>query len=141
MKKLLCSLLLAGCTAAALADIQDPPMNDQGPTRKLGRALANITCGFTELPSTVAIINEREGNAAAGRYGIIKGFGRSFFRFGAGLYEFVTFPFPTYKGSYRPFYRSNIPWTHGGWEEFPPELGFETRFSYNRVNGAYSSGY
>ena len=57
---------------------------------------------------------------AALSYGVIKGFGRWFFRFGAGWYEFATFPFPTYKGSYRPFYRPNIPWIHGGWEEFPP---------------------
>jgi hypothetical protein len=30
------------------------------------------------------------------------------------------------------------PWIHGGYEEFPPELGFQSRFSYIRD---YSSGY
>ncbi len=141
MKTLLCFLLAAGFGTLSFADIQDPPMNDFGPTRKLGRALANIFEGVTELPSTIAMVNYGEGNSAASSYGVIKGFGRWFFRFGAGWYELVTFPFPTYKGSYRPFYRSNIPWIHGGWEEFPPELGFDTRFNYNRENSNVSSAY
>ncbi|MEA3188897.1 MAG: hypothetical protein QOD99_2727 [Chthoniobacter sp.] len=137
MKLLLCFLLLSGFAAVALADIQDPPANDQGPTRKLGRGLSNILYCWTEIPDTIATMNEREGNAAAGSYGVVKGFGRAFFRFGAGWYEFALFPVPTYKGSYRPFYRPNIPWIHGGWQEFPPELGFETRLRYVRENGAY----
>jgi len=140
MKKLLVSLSLIGITTAlALADIHDPPANDYGPTRKLGRALANInplSC-LTEIPDTIATINEREGNSAAASYGVVKGFGRAFFRFGVGWYEFATWPFPTYKGSYRPPYPSNIPWIHGGYEEFPPELGFDTRYRYTRDNGAY----
>ena len=135
---LLCSLLLL-TAAACYADIQDPPANDQGPTRKLGRALANIDPlgALTEFPNTIAEINQREGNSAAMTYGVVKGIGRVFFRFGAGWYEFVTFPFPTYKGSYRPFYRSNIPWIHGGYEEFPPELGWKSRFDYVQENTAY----
>ncbi len=124
-------------TTAAFADIQDPPINDQGPTRKLGRGLSNIFFGMTEVPNTIAMINNREGNAAAASYGVVKGFGRWFFRFGAGWYEFLTFPIPTYKGSYRPFYRPNIPWIHGGWEEFPPELGWDSRKNYNTENTAY----
>jgi hypothetical protein len=44
----------------------------------------------------------------------------------------VTFPFPTVKGSYRPPYRSDIPWIKSGYQEFPPELGFETRYNYVR---------
>lgn len=135
MKKLLCFLLITGTAAVALADIQDPPANDYGPTRKLGRSLANLNplTSLSEIPDTIATINEREGNAAAASYGVIKGFGRFFFRFGVGVYEFATFPFPTYKGSYRPPYRSNVPWIHGGYEEFPPELGFNSRFRYTRA--------
>lgn len=136
MKKLLSSLLLALTAAAAFADIQDPPANDYGPTRKLGRAIANMDplIALSEIPDTIGTINEREGNAAAASYGVIKGFGRYFFRFGVGIYEFATFPFPTYKGSYRPPYRSNVPWVHGGYEEFPPELGFNSRYRYTRAN-------
>ena len=135
MKKLLCFLLLITGTAA-IADIQDPPAADYGPTRKLGRGLANLNpfVSLSEIPDTIATINEREGNAAAASYGIVKAFGRAFFRFGVGFYEVTTFPFPTYKGSYRPPYRSNVPWVHGGYEEFPPELGFNSRFRYVRAN-------
>lgn len=139
MKTLFSFLLLATLSTVAFADIQDPPANDYGPTRKLGRGIANIfpLTHLTELSNTLCLINNREGNSAAWSYGVVKGVGRVFFRFGAGIYEFATFPFPTYKGSYRPFYKSNIPWIHGGYEEFPPELGFETRYSYVRENTVY----
>jgi putative exosortase-associated protein (TIGR04073 family) len=132
MKTLLSAITVLSLSAIALADIHDPPMNDQGPTRKLGRGIANIAFGATEILETPARINEREGNAAAASYGVVKGIGRFFFRFGKGVYEVVTFPFPTYKDSYRPAYRLDPPWIHGGYEEFPPELGFQTRFNYNR---------
>ncbi|MHA3774221.1 exosortase system-associated protein, TIGR04073 family [Verrucomicrobiota bacterium sgz303538] len=132
MKTLLSAFTLVSLSAIALADIHDPPMNDQGPTRKLGRGLANIAFGVTEIIQTPAEINEREGNAAAASYGVVKGFGRFFFRIGMGVYDVVTHPFPTYKDSYRPPYKLDPPWIHGGYEEFPPELGFETRFNYNR---------
>ena len=130
MKSLLTILLAVAFGAAAYADIQSPPMTDMGPTRKLGRGLANMLFGFSELPYTVATINDRQGNGAAWGYGVVKGFGRSLFRFGVGWYEILTFPAPCYKSSYRPPYPSNIPWTQGGYEEFPPELGFETRYEY-----------
>ena len=135
---LLCSLLLL-VGVACYADIQDPPANDYGPTRKLARALANICplTACTEIPDTIGMINIREGNTAAWTYGPVKGVGRMFYRFGFGWYEFLTFPFPTYKGSYRPFYRSNIPWIHGGYEEFPPEVGFKTKYNYAQQEGAY----
>lgn len=135
--KLLFSLFLLTFTASLFADIQDPPMNEQGPTRKLGRGISNIVFCLNELPHTVGMINEREGNEAALSYGIVKGAGRVFYRFGKGVYEFVTFPFPRYKGSYRPAYDSNIPWIHGGYSEFPPELGFETRYRYSRNYNVY----
>ena len=132
MKKLLCSLLLLTVAASCYADIQDPPANDYGPTRKLARAIANICplTALTEIPTSIGLMNNREGNAAAATYGVAQGIGRYFARMGFGWYEFVTFPFPTYKGSYRPFYRDNIPWVHGGYSEFPPELTWKSRLDY-----------
>lgn len=132
MKTLLSALTVLSLSAIALADIHDPPMNDHGPTRKLGRGLGNILFGVTEIIQTPAEINEREGNSAAASYGVVKGIGRFFFRFGMGVYDVVTHPFPTYKESYRPPYQLDPPWIHGGYEEFPPELGYETRFNYVR---------
>jgi putative exosortase-associated protein (TIGR04073 family) len=134
---LLIGALAMAFAANAMADIQDPPGNDYGPTRKLGRSLANITYGFTEVPQSLCQLNGREGNNAAASYGVVRGFGRFFFRFGAGVYELVTAPFPTYKGSYRPFYKDNVPWIHGGYSEFPPELGFESHYDYSRAQTDY----
>jgi putative exosortase-associated protein (TIGR04073 family) len=137
MKKFLCFLLIAGFTAAAHADIQDPPAHEQGPTRKLGRAISNICFGITEVPYTIEVTNELEGNSAAASYGVIKGVGRAFYRAGAGWAELLTWTLPTFKGSYRPFYRSDIPWINGGFTEFPPELGFETKYHYSRYTEDY----
>ena len=80
----------------------------------------------------MAAVNYDEGNSAAWSYGIVRGIGRSFARLGYGIYDMVTFPFPTVKGTYRPPYRSDIPWINSGYQEFPPELGFETRYHYVR---------
>lgn len=135
MKTLLCSLLLL-TAVSCYADIQDPPANDYGPTRKLSRALANICplTALTEIPNSIALQQNREGDASAATYGVVQGFGRYFARMGFGWYEFLTFPFPTYKGSYRPFYRDNVPWIHGGYSEFPPELGWKSRLNYVQAN-------
>jgi putative exosortase-associated protein (TIGR04073 family) len=132
MKTLLSISILSLLTLSAFADIQDPPMNDYGPTRKLGRGLSNLAFASTEIVFNPAVMNEREGNAAGFFYGGVKGFGRFFYRMGIGLHEIATHPFATYKGSYRPPYKSNIPWINGGYEEFPPELGFESRYRYTR---------
>jgi putative exosortase-associated protein (TIGR04073 family) len=139
MKILLCSLLLI-TAAASYGDIQDPPANDYGPTRKLGRAIANICplTAFADVSNSIGEMNVREGNSTAFTYGVVQGFGRFFARMGYGWYEFVTFPFPTYKGSYRPFYRDNVPWIHGGIEEFPPELGYKTKYDYVQENTAFN---
>jgi len=139
MKSLLLSAIaVMSLSAIALADIHDPPMNDYGPTRKLGRGLANVLFGWAEVPEAIAEVNERDGNAAAVTYGVVRGFGRFFFRFGSGVYEVSTHPFPTYRASYRPPYKLQTPWIHGGYEEFPPELGFESRYRYIRT---YDAGY
>ncbi len=109
-------------------------MNDFGPTRKLGRGISNIFFGITELPWTMMDVNYYEGNAAGFSYGVVRGAGRSFARFGMGWYEVLTFPFPLERSSYRPPYRSDIPWIHSGYQEFPPELGWESRYNYVRFS-------
>lgn len=137
MKFLLSISLVAAFAAAAIADIQAPPMSDFGPTRKLGRGLSNILFGVTEIPYTMCLINDTEGNSAAFSYGIVKGVHRAAYRFGKGWYDVVTGPVPSYKDSYRPPYRSNLIWGHNGYSEFPPELGFESRYGYVRNGGVY----
>jgi putative exosortase-associated protein (TIGR04073 family) len=116
------------------ADIQAPPASDYGATRKLGRGLGNIAFGLTEIPFQMSVINDIEGNSAAFSYGLVRGVGRVFARLGFGIYEVALFPFPTHNGSYYPPYRSDIPWINSGYSEFPPELGFETRYDYSRLS-------
>lgn len=130
-KTLVAVLALAACASSAVADIQAPPATDFGPTRKLGRGISNVLWGFTELPYTMCSINDTQGNSAAFGYGILKGTGRSLFRFGVGWYEIFTFASPCYKSSYRPVYIPvNTPWKQGNFQEFPPELGWESRYNY-----------
>jgi putative exosortase-associated protein (TIGR04073 family) len=126
-------LLMLAFAATAHADIQAPPASDYGPTRKLGRGIGNIAFGITEIPDNLAAINYSEGNSAAWSYGLVRGIGRTFARLGYGVYEVVLFPFPTQRGTYRPPYRSDIPWINSGYQEFPPELGFDTRYDYSRT--------
>ena len=133
MKSLLCSLLLTVCAVGIVhADIQAPPVSNQGPTRKLGRGLANVLFAVTDWQQSIAEANDNEGNSAGAAYGFVRGAGRFFMRTGAGLYEMATFPFPLDKGKYTPILRNDVPWIHSGYSEFPPELGFESRYNYVR---------
>lgn len=132
MNRLLLALLLVGFAGSSLADIQDPPAADQSPTRKLSRGLANMVLGWTEIPVTIGKVNSDEGNAAAASYGVVRGTGRAFARFGVGFYEALLFPIPVYKDTYAPVLRSDVPWIHRGYSEFPPELGNESKYPYVR---------
>ncbi|MFV0338329.1 MAG: exosortase system-associated protein, TIGR04073 family [Chthoniobacterales bacterium] len=119
-------------SSIVMADIQAPPASDYGPTRKLGRGISNIVFAPTELLDSMASINYSEGNSAAWGYGLVRGIGRSFARLGYGFYEAVLFAVPNYKGTYEQPYPSDIPWIYSGYSEFPPEIGFETRYNYVR---------
>ncbi|MBS0658558.1 MAG: exosortase system-associated protein, TIGR04073 family [Verrucomicrobia bacterium] len=125
-------LALVLVTPLARADIQAPPASDQGPTRKLGRGISNVFWATNELVETVRLVDEAEGNDALG-YGTVKGLGRMFARMGVGVFEILTFPWPTNKGKYTPHLRPAIPWIYSGYEEFPPELGWESRYPYARA--------
>jgi putative exosortase-associated protein (TIGR04073 family) len=133
MKKLLLIAVAGvGLAANAVADIQDPPGNDYGPTRKLGRGISNFLFASTELPDTVCKVSKTEGNVAAAGYGVVRGLGRSAARHATGLYEIFTFASPTWRNSFRPVLPNDIPWIHGGYAEFAPELGNESKYPYCR---------
>ena len=133
MNKLVATALVVGFATAAFADIQDPPANRYGPTRKLGRGISNLLFGIAELPTTIARVNEREGNSAAAGYGVVRGVSRSYVRIQAGLFEIFSFPFPVNRRSYYPILRPPIPYLEAGYEEFPPELGNESKYPYVRM--------
>ena len=132
MKNSFLPLLALVLAPVALADIQDPPSNDYGPTRKLGRGLSNFFLAPAEIPVTIAKINENEGNSAAFGYGVVRGLGRSVTRHIAGFLEIVLWPVPAWKQSYYPLLPSDVPWIHAGYPEFPPELGNESKYPYVR---------
>jgi putative exosortase-associated protein (TIGR04073 family) len=132
MKTLLTVALLMAVAAMCRADIHDPPSNDYGPTRKLGRGISNLLFGVTELPTTIAKVNDTEGNSAAAGYGVVRGVGRSVMRMQAGIFEILTFPIPAVRGTYFPVLESDIHWIHAGYKEFPPELGNESKYPYAR---------
>ena len=132
MKQSLVLAIVAAFSATALADIQDPPGNDYGPTRKLGRGLSNLFLGGSEVFVTVGTVNTYEGNSAAAGYGVVRGFGRGVTRHAAGFLEVVTWPFPCWHESYFPLLPPDIPYIHAGYAEFPPELGNESKYPYVR---------
>jgi putative exosortase-associated protein (TIGR04073 family) len=132
MKKLIISSLMLGLVGTVLGDIQDPPANDYGPTRKLGRGLSNFFIAPAEVFVTVTTINTYDGNSAAAGYGVVRGVGRSGARHIAGLIEMLTFPFPIWRDSYYPMLPPDIPYIHAGYSEFPPELGNESKYPYVR---------
>lgn len=133
MRTLLTTAFILGLAAHAFADIQDPPSNNYGPTRKLGRGLSNLFLGIAELPVTIGQVNKVEGGSAAAGYGVLRGLGRSGMRMGSGLFEVVTFPFPIHRNSYYPLLPSDGLNVHGGYPEFPPELGNESKYPYVRI--------
>lgn len=132
MKRLIVVPLMLGLVGTVLGDIQDPPANDYGPTRKLGRGLSNFFIAPAEVFVTVTTINTYDGNSAAAGYGVVRGVGRSGARHIAGLIEMLTFPFPIWRDSYYPMLPPDIPYIHAGYSEFPPELGNESKYPYVR---------
>ena len=130
MKTLL--LVLVVFAGSAFADIQDPPSNDYGPTRKLGRGLSNLLFAPAEIFVTVTTVNTNEGNSTAAGYGVVRGVGRSAMRRLTGLVEILTFPIPTWHESYCPMLPPDVPYIHAGYAEFPPELGQESKYPYVR---------
>lgn len=131
--KIAVAIFAAGAIASsALADIHDPPSNDYGPTRKLGRGLSNFFIAPAEIPVSICKINTYEGNSAAAGYGVVRGVGRSAIRHLAGFVEAVTAPFPINHGTFYPILPLDVHNIHGGYSEFPPELGNETKYEYTR---------
>ena len=121
-------------SSLAYGDIQAPPASHWTWSRKLSRSLANIAYGSTELPTTWNRIERTDGVNAAFSGAIVDGSVRSVVRLGYGLFELVTFPFPAYKGGYRPPFHKKDSMDHWrGYEEFPPQLGFLSQSRYCRT--------
>ena len=138
MRKLILIASICALSGAAYADIQAPPGAEYTAQRKLGRAISNILYSVVEIPEQIGRKTEDHGRKAGFSYGAIDGTHRFLRRFGYGWYELFTFYCPTYHGTFKPPYqRCGQDWRiemnpKGGLSEFPPELGFETYYGYNR---------
>ena len=136
MKKTLILLLTIGIAGISMADFQAPPAAKHTVLRKLSRALANIVYGVTEIPVQWVRSDYEGGSSEAAAYGTVYGGGKTLARLGYGIYELITFPFPSYKGGFRPPYNPEIrEATHPstGFLEFPPEVGFISGVQHCRV--------
>lgn len=86
------SLLLAVAVTGLLAG------GCAGPERKLGRGISNFSeiVRWSEMRRTMEQTALFESPNTAYTTGAVKGFNRSMSRFGIGIYEIVTSPFPSY---------------------------------------------
>lgn len=131
MRNIALLFVLLALTNLARADIQDPPGNDYGPTRKLGRGISNFLLAPAELPQTVFKVIKDEGDNAIG-YAAMRGAGRAVTRHFAGILEIITFPFPVWRESYYPLLPNDTRYIHAGYSEFPPEVGNQSKYPYVR---------
>jgi putative exosortase-associated protein (TIGR04073 family) len=131
MKYFASLIILFGLAGVLRADIQDPPSNDYGPTRKLGRGLSNFFLAPAEAPVTLFKVIKDEGDNAIG-YAAVRGAGRVAARHFAGILEIITFPFPVWRDSYYPLLPDETRYIHAGYSEFPPEIGNNSKYPYVR---------
>lgn len=68
---------------------------------KLSRGFINIVTGWVEVPKRIQETSDTDGTFAGFTWGLLRGLGHGFIRTSAGLYEFLTFPFPAPPG-YEP---------------------------------------
>ncbi len=75
-----------------------------GPEEKLGRGISNVTelARMGEIRRSMEQTALWEGTDKAYTTGVIRGLNRSLARTGVGLYEIITFPFPTYDPIFLP---------------------------------------
>lgn len=125
-RAIISALFAAGVVGVASADIQAPPASEYTPTRKLGRAIANLIYSVEEIPLGIINWTSREGDYAGFSVGIVDGTATMFERMGYGIYELVTFWAPTYKCTYKPPYQGRCGMSglkeynpNGGLSEFP----------------------
>jgi len=133
MKKIALLFAFALFASSAYADIQSPPGGRDNRISKLSRGLSNIVYGVVEVPGTWNKTRLRGGSTQGASLGLVTGAKRSIVRMGFGLYEVVTFPFPTYKDGYKSPLPKKEKWdVNHGYSAYPRELGFQSVNEYVR---------
>lgn len=136
MKKILATLMLVAVGSLAVADIHEPPKAKYTKNRKMARGFSNILYGWSEIPATMYRRGELHTEQSAGIFfgGLFQGVQRAGARMKFGIYEVVNFQRPLYKDSFRPPMADIDYLPGGGYEEFPPQIGFLTTTGYTRGN-------
>ena len=81
--------------------------------RKLGRGVANILLGFTEIPLTMIDVNRVHGEVAGATWGFAEGMCMTVKRMLAGVAEVITFPVPFPTDDYdEPLSKPEFPGSH-----------------------------
>ena len=136
MRRILAATVLLAFTFTSdiFADIHEPPKTKYTKTRKLGRGVANIVYGWTEIPMTMHRWGALHTEQVSGIYtaGLFQGVQRAGARLKYGFYEVINFQRPLYKDSYRPAMPSINYLPIRGYEEFPPQIGYLTTTGYTR---------
>ena len=94
MSAVIAALVLLGKAAPAAAESMDAGKAFS----KLTRGFFNTITGWVEIPKRVHETSQTSGAAAGFTWGLLRGIGHGFVRTSAGLYEFLTFPFPAPPG-------------------------------------------
>ena len=134
MRSILAAFVLLAFASVSFADIHEPPKTKYTKSRKLGRGVANIVYGWTEIPMTMHRWSELHTEQAAGVFtaGFMQGAQRAGARLKYGFYEVINFQRPLYKDSYRPAMADIYYLPIRGYEEFPPQIGYMTTAGYTR---------
>ena len=129
----LIALAAFSLVGSASADIQSPPGHHYNWSRKLSRGLGNMVFSPMEYATRWRYTNAESGPLAAISDAAIEGSKRSVVRLVTGAYEILTFPFPSWKLTYRPpFYRKEYVDNWWGYTEFSPDLGGGAHVDYSR---------
>ena len=82
---------------------------EHGPLRKLGRGLANVALGWTDIPVTIGRVHQRDGSPASVFYGPLAGFRNAAGRTAIGVLETVTFFVPLHHNTFEPMILPEFP--------------------------------
>jgi putative exosortase-associated protein (TIGR04073 family) len=134
MKNLFLIALSAFAIAStAFGDIQSPPGHHYNWSRKLSRGLGGVIFSPLEYPDRWRQTLKQDGPVAAVSDMFVEGTKRMIVRIGYGAYEIGTFPFPSWKLTYRPaFYRKEYVDNWWGYKEFPNDVGCVNQTNYSR---------
>ncbi len=131
---LLLALTAATLVGTAFGDIQSPPGHHFNWSRKLSRGFGNLAFAPGEYFSRWRYTNQQEGPVAAFSDSLIEGTKRTIVRAFYGVYEVATFPFPSWKMTYRPpYYRKEYVDNWWGYTEFNQNLGSLSHAGYSRT--------